>query len=88
MMSAVIGAATKRLSQEFRQQHPEIPWRDIAGMRDVLLTANIIVAVEFSPNKLVSEKSLKIYLFKSQYFLFKPSAYNHLKPNFTRHYYF
>lgn len=34
---AVIGEATKRLSQEFRQQHPEIPWRDIAGMRDVLL---------------------------------------------------
>jgi uncharacterized protein with HEPN domain len=34
---AVIGEATKRLSQEFRQQHPEIPWRDIAGMRDVLI---------------------------------------------------
>ncbi len=34
---AVIGEATKRLSQEFRQQHSEIPWRDIAGMRDVLI---------------------------------------------------
>ncbi len=34
---AVIGEATKRLSHEFRQQHPEIPWRDIAGMRDVLI---------------------------------------------------
>jgi uncharacterized protein with HEPN domain len=34
---AVIGEATKRLSQEFRQQHPEIPWRDIAGMQDVLI---------------------------------------------------
>ncbi len=34
---AVIGEATKRLSEEFRQQHPEIPWRDIAGMRDVLI---------------------------------------------------
>ena len=34
---AVIGEAIKRLSQEFRQQHPEIPWRDIAGMRDVLI---------------------------------------------------
>lgn len=34
---AVIGEATKRLSPEFRQQHPEIPWRDIAGMRDVLI---------------------------------------------------
>lgn len=34
---AVIGEATKRLSQEFRQQHPEIPWREIAGMRDMLI---------------------------------------------------
>lgn len=34
---AVIGEATKRLSQEFRQQHPEISWREIAGMRDVLI---------------------------------------------------
>lgn len=34
---AFMGEATKRLSQEFRQQHPEIPWRDIAGMRDVLI---------------------------------------------------
>lgn len=34
---AVIGEATKRLSQEFRQQHSEIPWRELAGMRDVLI---------------------------------------------------
>lgn len=32
----VIGEATKRLSLEFRTQHPEIPWKDIAGMRDIL----------------------------------------------------
>ena len=34
---AVIGEATKRLSQDLRQQHPEIPWREIAGMRDMLM---------------------------------------------------
>lgn len=34
---AVIGETTKPLSQEFREQHPEIPWRNIAGMRDVLI---------------------------------------------------
>ena len=33
----IIGEATKRLSQSFRQQHPEIPWREMAGMRDVIV---------------------------------------------------
>ncbi|MGD1896322.1 MAG: DUF86 domain-containing protein [Phormidesmis sp.] len=32
----IIGEATKRLSTEFRAQHPEIPWSDMAGMRDIL----------------------------------------------------
>lgn len=32
----IIGEATKRLSSEFRAQHSEIPWKDIAGMRDIL----------------------------------------------------
>jgi uncharacterized protein with HEPN domain len=31
---AVIGEAVKRLSSDFRSQHPDIPWTDIAGMRD------------------------------------------------------
>ena len=30
----VLGEAVKRLSQEFRSQHPEIPWALMAGMRD------------------------------------------------------
>ena len=30
----VIGEAVKRLSTEFRQNHPKIPWKFIAGMRD------------------------------------------------------
>ena len=29
----VIGEATKRLSTEFRNAHPEIPWKEMAGMR-------------------------------------------------------
>jgi uncharacterized protein with HEPN domain len=32
----VIGEATKRLSESFRLQYSEIPWKDIAGMRDIL----------------------------------------------------
>ena len=30
----VLGEAAKRLSAEFRQRHPQIPWEEIAGMRD------------------------------------------------------
>jgi uncharacterized protein with HEPN domain len=33
----VIGEAVKRLSKEFRTDHPEIPWALIAGMRDNLI---------------------------------------------------
>jgi uncharacterized protein with HEPN domain len=33
----IIGEATKRLSLEFKQNNSEIPWRDIAGMRDVVV---------------------------------------------------
>lgn len=32
----IIGEATKRLSLEFRQKHSQIPWRQVAGMRDVI----------------------------------------------------
>jgi len=33
----IIGEATKRLSLEFRQANPDIPWREMAGMRDVIV---------------------------------------------------
>jgi uncharacterized protein with HEPN domain len=33
----VIGEATKRLESDFRDQFPNIPWRNMAGMRDVLI---------------------------------------------------
>jgi uncharacterized protein with HEPN domain len=30
----IVGEATKRLPQKVRKAYPEIPWRDMAGMRD------------------------------------------------------
>jgi uncharacterized protein with HEPN domain len=33
----IIGEATKRLSNEFRNLHPEVPWREMAGIRDVIV---------------------------------------------------
>lgn len=32
----IIGEATKRLSHDFRNQHSLVPWKEIAGMRDVI----------------------------------------------------
>lgn len=33
----ILGEATKRLPDEFRRRHPDIPWREMAGMRDRLI---------------------------------------------------
>jgi uncharacterized protein with HEPN domain len=33
----VIGEAAKRISEEYRDKHPSIPWRALAGFRDILI---------------------------------------------------
>lgn len=33
----IIGEATRNLSPEFRSRHTQVPWRRIAGLRDVLI---------------------------------------------------
>ena len=33
----VIGEAAKRVSAEYQEAHPEIPWRSLTGFRDVLI---------------------------------------------------
>jgi uncharacterized protein with HEPN domain len=34
---AVIGEAAKRVDTTFRAEHPNIPWRSMTGLRDVLI---------------------------------------------------
>jgi uncharacterized protein with HEPN domain len=33
----IVGEATKKIPQEVKDQYKEIPWREIAGMRDKLI---------------------------------------------------
>lgn len=42
----VVGEAVKRLSAGFRDARPDIPWKKIAGMRDVLIHAYDAVDAE------------------------------------------
>ena len=42
----VIGEAVKHIPMDFRMKFPDIPWRDIAGMRDVLVHGYFAVDLE------------------------------------------
>ena len=42
----IIGEAVKRLSDRFRDEHPQMPWRAMAGMRDKLIHAYDAVDIE------------------------------------------
>lgn len=42
----IIGEAVKNLSLDFRAQHPDIPWAQMAGMRDVLIHGYFGVRIE------------------------------------------
>ena len=33
----IVGEATKNIPNDIRNDHPQIPWKDMAGMRDVLI---------------------------------------------------
>jgi uncharacterized protein with HEPN domain len=32
----IIGEAARRISQSFREAHPEVPWRGLVGLRNVM----------------------------------------------------
>ena len=33
----IIGEAVKHISDDLRRQHPSVPWKQIAGMRDEMI---------------------------------------------------
>ncbi len=41
----IIGEAVKNLSSDFRERHPEVAWREIAGLRDFI--AHAYFALDF-----------------------------------------
>ncbi len=43
----IIGEAANMLTKEFRLEHPEVPWRDIIDMRNVLVHGYYTVSPQF-----------------------------------------
>jgi uncharacterized protein with HEPN domain len=43
----IIGEAVKNLPDDMKKGHPEVPWRDMAGMRDIVVHQYFGVDLEF-----------------------------------------
>ncbi len=52
----IIGEAVKNIFQETRNKHPHIPWKRIAGMRDVIIHGYFVVAGGRKGNTSLKEK--------------------------------
>lgn len=63
----IIGEASKNLSKSFKDNRPSVPWKKMAGLRDVLIHSYFGVSIERTW-KVVKEdmKSLKAELQKAK----------------------
>ena len=43
----IIGEASYKLSNEFKEQHPEVPWRKIINSRHVLVHGYYLIKLEY-----------------------------------------
>ena len=42
----IMGEAAKHVPESVRKKYPEIPWKDIAGMRDKIIHLSLICQIE------------------------------------------
>ncbi len=61
----IIGEATKKISNEIRQKEKDIPWREMAGLRDVLTHDYFGVDLKIVWNVIEKElPTIRVYLEK------------------------
>lgn len=51
----IIGEAVKNLDSDFKKEHPEMAWKKIAGMRDILIHEYFGVDIQLTWQVLVQE---------------------------------
>lgn len=51
----IIGEATKKVSKEFKKENSQLPWKEMAGMRDKLIHDYFGVDIQVIWNSIVQD---------------------------------